>query len=98
MAKPSHLSVFFLRSIRVRREHIAGLPSAKEGESLVKVMERGETAKLVYDVAIDLVVAGSVLADTPENRYRIDEERKLIADERADARSGKSPKKELAPA
>lgn len=81
--KPTHKSVYFMRSIRVQRSAIAGLPSANEGESLIVICPRGERKKLLTDVATDLIVAGSVCEDNALNKQRIEEDFAMATEERA---------------
>lgn len=71
MANPTHLSIFFTRTIRVRREHILGEQTGEDG-NLMLVVRHGETRKIQWGVAKDLIVAESALEDKGSNREKID--------------------------
>lgn len=73
MANPSHLQVVFVRGTYVRKEHIAGEQAAQGKTDLMTIVKKGEARKIRYDVAIDLVVGGSVLIDNSNNKQAIEE-------------------------
>lgn len=78
MAKPSHLSVVFCRNTYVRKEHIAGEQAAQSKTDIMTVIVKGESRKIVYDVAMDLVVGKTCLIDNAQNKEAIEEIREQV--------------------
>ncbi len=69
--RPLHTSVFFTRTVRVRKEHISGEPAATDANDLMLVVERGTTHRIVTAEAFGLIDAGSALEDKQVNREEI---------------------------
>jgi len=88
MAKPTHLPVFFVRSVRVRREHIAGETVPEGRENLMKIINRGESLRVKYEYASDMIVAGTCIEENGvENKKKIEDEKRLIHQEQEDLRN-----------
>lgn len=81
MANPSHLSVVFVRPTYVRKEHIAGEQAAQTKTDIMTVVRKGESRKIVYNVAMDLIVGGSVLIENVQNKEAIQEIRDAAKEE-----------------
>lgn len=81
MANPSHLSVVFARSTHVRKEHIAGESAAQGKTDLMTIIRKGEARKIVYNVAMDLIVGGTCLIDNAQNKEAIEDIRQAVKDE-----------------
>lgn len=77
----SHLTVFFARSLRVRKEHIAGQQAAEGKTDLMEIISAGTSKRIRRDVAMDLMTAESVIHETSINADRIKIERQRIAEE-----------------
>lgn len=83
MATPSHLKVVFVRNTYVRKEHIAGEQAAQTKTDLMTIVRAGEAKGIVYHVAMDLIVGGSVLIDNANNKEAIAEIREAAQKQEA---------------
>lgn len=79
--KPSHLQVIFARHTHVRKEHIAGEQAAQTKTDLMVIVRKGEAKKIMHDVAMDLVIGGTCLIDSQQNREAIEEIRAAVKEE-----------------
>lgn len=83
MANPSHLQVVFCRNTYVRKEHIAGETAAQTKTDLMTIVRKGESKKIMYNIAMDLIVGGSCLIDNPNNKEAIQEIRESAKEQSA---------------
>lgn len=80
--QPSHKEVYFLRTVRVRRDHIQG-DSDDGTNGLMRIVERGESLKIVTGQATFLIVDGTSLdVRLSDNKILIDEDRRALAIEK----------------
>ncbi len=98
MAKPQplHTSVFFARTLRVRKEHISGESAATDASDLMRVVERGEVLRIVTVEALSLIDAGSALEDAQKNREEIAALKSQFAEEDKQAAKSQQPLKKAA--
>lgn len=78
MANPSHLPVVFTRSTHVRKEHIAGEKASQGKTDIMTVVPKGESRKIVYSVAMDLIVGQTCLIENRQNEEAIEEIRAQV--------------------
>lgn len=78
MANPSHLQVVFTSSRHVRKEHIAGEQAAQGKNDLMTIVRKGESRKIVYNIAMDLIVGQVCLIENVQNREAIEEIRQAV--------------------
>lgn len=108
MANPSHLKCFFLRNVRVRKEHISGQAAPEDHTDLMRIVNKGETLSIQFAYARDLISSESALEDDQrglnsklikEAKERFEEEAKEAkAKAIRDAIKAKKAEKELAAA
>jgi hypothetical protein len=91
MANPTHLEVYFARTVRVRKEHIAGSPAPEGPGDLMTIVQRGDTKKIQWTAAQDLLLAETAIENKSINRDRIEtdkaEVRQLAETEREQAKT-----------
>lgn len=86
MANPTHLKIYFKRTVRVRREHIQG--DADDGNNgLMRVVNRGDELKIIAPQARFLIVDETGLEVKTINAD-------AIAADRAELRDLKASEKE----
>lgn len=76
--KNTHTKVYFLRTVRVRREHIRG--DADDGSNgLMRVVERGETLDMIAPQALFLIVDETCLEVKLANKEAIEKDLEALA-------------------
>jgi len=77
--QPTHLKLFFIRSVRVQKAHIAGSKAPEGNHDLMAIVERGTEHNIVFAHACDLVLADSAIEIKPSNAEAIADAKALIA-------------------
>lgn len=81
MAKqPTHLKLFFTRTVRVQKAHIAGSKAPEGQHDLMAIVERGTEHNIVFAHACDLVLADSAIEIKPTNAEAIASAKEDIAE------------------
>lgn len=93
--QPTHLRLFFTRSVRVQKAHIAGSKAPEGNHDLMAIVERGTEHNIVFAHACDLILADSAIEIKPSNAEAVAEAKALIAVQQRQtvAAVGKSPVK-----
>lgn len=89
MANPTHLEVFFARTVRVRREHIAGDTVGEDG-NLMRIVQKGESKRIQFSIAQELIIAESAFPNTKVNAEKIEAVKTEIAAEKEAEQKAKS--------
>lgn len=58
---PTHIQLYFARTVRVQKAHIAGEKAPEGVHDMMRIVSKGETVSVSYIAAMDLVVAGSAV-------------------------------------
>lgn len=74
MAKPNptHVKTYFLRTVHMRKEHLAGV---QQDGQLMMVVKRGETRDVQFVPAQHLFIEESAMEDKATNRDKIAEDK-----------------------
>jgi hypothetical protein len=70
--QPTHLEVYFARTVRVRKEHIAGSPAPEGPADLMTIVQRGDTKRIQFNAAQDLLLSETAIENKIVNRDRIE--------------------------
>lgn len=87
---PTHLELFFARTVRVRKEHIAGATMDETGE-LMEIIKAGSIKKISFGPASDMIIADTAIENKSSNKEEIDRAKERI-EEFAKARAAAEKK------
>ncbi len=77
--RPTHLKLFFTRSVRVQKAHIAGATAPEGTHDLMAIVEKGSELTITFPEACDLVLAESAIEIKASNADVLAEAKRLIA-------------------